>query len=581
MSRALIFLVILNLSSVALHAQQGLLQGARKKLRQTERETNTAKSDMRRMERFFSSEKKTVTPEENVADTIAWEKERYIPQRGVVNDYAYLFRSLHGKYHQVKFKNTKNLNKIVWDSTDNRFYNRLDKINALNKGDIVFGWHPYWMKDDFKNYNYNLLSIISYYSYDIDPNSGLYNDADAINDWKTTAMIDSAKAHDVKVLLSITNYGAAETNAFLQDEMLWGRMIDSVDMLLNMRGGAGVDIDFEGLTENNKEAFTRFVKQVKSKLGDARMVTVQVPAYNNHGGIDFFALNDVVDLYVVQGYDYSRVDCGGKPGPVSPLLTINSNCPCIVNTFDYCIRNGLKPAKAILGLPAYGTEWTLKGNSWDAKANFDGYITYSDVMARYGQDYETSYDPVSGSSFFIVDQGKQTKLVWYESSEGLEMKFKWALDHGMKGAAIWSLGYDGNQPGITNAIAKSFGMKPLQRIEPIDVDNGRLYGMVESLVEHKRAIGVGLIIIVYFFVLGLFISLFDWRVREIFFQNFTYRALFAGVIIVLSIVSVSLLVHPEGGLGAYLFPLLIGLVIGAVIVYLVTNRYISYRNKLP
>jgi len=576
MTKYLIVGFLICLFCIPTQAQNFIKQG-RKQIRRLEMEKRRTKRDFDRVGKMFSSEKKELTPEDHLSDTIIWEKDRYIPERGMVNDYAYLFQSIHGQQQKVLLDNTNKLNKVVWDSTTNTFYNRLDKINAIDDNYVVMGWHPYWMENDFQNYRYGLLSIISYFSYDVNPRTGGYNDPDAIYDWRTTAMIDSAQNNGVKVLLTVTSYGEKQNRDFFRDKMVWNSLIDSLKLLVNQRNANGIDLDFEQIPAANKTDYTNFVKKLSTELGNDKILTVQVPAYNNNNAIDFTALDDFVDYFIIQGYDYSFVECNSVPSPVSPLSSINTDCPCIINTYDYCIRNGMDPKKSILGLPAYGTEWTLRGNSWSAKATFDGYITYDDIMSDYNVNYQPSYDAISGSSYFMVKQGNSTKLIWYESQENLDNKFKWAIDHDMKGAAIWALGYDGKQPGIWNSIAMNFGMNPLQEIQPIAYDNGKLYSIMASFAKHRRAIGIGVVIIVYFFILGLFISLFDWRVREIFFQNFTYRAVFSGIIIVLSVLSIFLI---SGGSGS-LFPLFIGLIVGALIVWLITNRYITYRDKLP
>lgn len=578
MLKKLILILLLLPPCLSVYAQKNLLNQARSKALKVEREINRSKRDYNKVGSMFSSQKKEVTEEESLSDTIIWEKKRYIPKSGLVNDYAYLFRSIHGDQQKVKFKNTKDLNKIVWDSTANKYYNRLDKINAINENYEVLGWHPYWMKNEFKDYKYNLLSMIAYFSYDVNPLNGGYNDPEVIKDWRSTAMIDSAKNHGVKVLLTVTSYGNEQNKQFFSDKNVWNSLIDSLKVLITARSADGFDLNFEQIPANNRNDYTEFVKKLRSKIGDSFIITLQVPAYNNNNAIDFKGLDPYVNYFIVQGYDYSYVKCNGSPSPVSPLHSINSECPSIVNTYDYCLRNGMNPAKSILGMPSYGTEWTLAGNSWNANARFERYITYDDVMSEYKLSYEPFYDAVSGSTYFLVDRGSNsTSLVWFESQESLESKFQWALDHGMKGAAIWALGYDGRQSGIWNAVATNFGVDPLQEIFPIGYDNGKFYSIMESFQTHRKSIGIGVVIILYFFIIGLFVSLLDWRVREIFFRNLAYRAVFAGVIIFLGVMAVFLI---SGGSGS-LFPLFIGLAIGAMVVYLITTHYISYRNKLP
>jgi hypothetical protein len=66
----------------------------------------------------------------------------------------------------------------------------------------VFGIYPYWLEDSIGNYNCKLLSSIAYFGYELDPYTGKYK---YIKNWKTTKLIDVAKANNTKVYLTVTN----------------------------------------------------------------------------------------------------------------------------------------------------------------------------------------------------------------------------------------------------------------------------------------------------------------------------------------------------------------------------------------
>ena len=43
---------------------------------------------------------------------------------------------------------------------------------ACNLNKIVFGWHPYWSNGLEANYDWSLISDLSYFSYEVDPATG-------------------------------------------------------------------------------------------------------------------------------------------------------------------------------------------------------------------------------------------------------------------------------------------------------------------------------------------------------------------------------------------------------------------------
>ena len=67
----------------------------------------------------------------------------------------------------------------------------------------------------WKSYPFELLSTISYFSYKVDPKTGSYTNSNQMDDWRTTAMIDSAKAKKTKVLLTVSSHGFKNNNSFL------------------------------------------------------------------------------------------------------------------------------------------------------------------------------------------------------------------------------------------------------------------------------------------------------------------------------------------------------------------------------
>lgn len=66
---------------------------------------------------------------------------------------------------------------------------------------LVFGYHPYWIGDAWQDYQWNLLTDLCYFSYEVDPSSG---NPVTLNGWDTNPVIDSALANQTRVHLCIT-----------------------------------------------------------------------------------------------------------------------------------------------------------------------------------------------------------------------------------------------------------------------------------------------------------------------------------------------------------------------------------------
>lgn len=511
-----------------------------------------------------------INKEELKSDTVEWEKPRYIPQKGMVKEYKKLFTAMHGSHQKIQFPEAQKFNEILYDSVNNLFYGRLSNTNVLAPEAHMFGWHPYWMTETYKYYPYSLLSTIAFFAYDVNENDGTYYDQDAIKNWHSTSLIDSAKKNNVKVLLTVTSYGKERNEKFLDNENAWAMLGDSLLFLLRARDAHGVDIDFSGVPKERKADFVKFMNTVRAKLGDSCTITMHITSKDLRKGVyDLKSLksNHIVNTFIVQGYDYE--DGSSQRGALAPLYSKNQEQGCIANTIELCLRQGLYSKDIILSLPLYGT---VMDQSEIRE------MSYDDIVSVYEKNNPHTIELWSESTFIVHDE---SDTIWYESSESLNRKFRWAKEHQLQGVGLWGLGYDGGHPEVWKAVAQNFGVPPVNEISPVAIHNGEIYSFIHALQRYRKAIGIGLFIIVSFFILGLLLSLLDWRVREIFFREYIHTALLSAIIMVLLMIIVFWISADDFKSDPVLFPLITGVILGGMIVYLTTRFYLTYRKKMP
>lgn len=503
----------------------------------------------------------------NPSDTVALQNNAIIPQSGMVQDFKALFRTLHGTQKTVSFSGSKNTESILYDSINNLYYKKVLNSNVLRSGEQVFGWHPYWMKEEYKLYPYGLLSTLVFFAYDINPATGSYEDAEAMAEWRSTAMIDSAQKYQIKVLLSVTSYGADANEKFLQDKEAQKTLGDSLRVLINARKAHGVDLDFADIPNERAQAFVEFVRSLRSKLGDTATMTLHLSSqFLNNKAYDLKQLDALINTFIIQPYDYETEL--KRSGPIAPLYA-KADKSCVLNLVEYCESKGIGKKQLILSLPLYGTLWQ--------KGAADN-MAYEDIVALYEKNNPAVQDPRSESAYIIISPGD---TLWYESAKSLNLKFLWAEEHDLLGVGLWGLGYDGGRPEVWNAVASNFGIAPVQQIFPIAEDKGPVYSAMELLLKHRKTIGLSLLMVFGFFGLGVLLSLLDWRVREVFFRNYSNRAAIAALLLVLGVSVVYCLSSEEVQFDTVLLPFFIGAASGAGVLYFVTRYYISYREKMP
>ena len=106
-----------------------------------------------------------------------------------------------------------------------------------------------------------------------------------------------------------------------------------------------------------------FLLSLSSRLKKANKdykIYITLPSVNWSESLEFEALGQAVDTFVIMGYDYYG-KTSNVAGPVSPLESGKSWEPYNLTTsVDYYLQNKIPSQKLILALPTYGSLWETK-----------------------------------------------------------------------------------------------------------------------------------------------------------------------------------------------------------------------------
>lgn len=312
----------------------------------------------------------------------------------------------------------------------------------LNK--VVYGWHPYWVGSTYLNYDWNLLSHFSFFSYEVDAASG---NAISTHGFATSAAVNAALASgNTKVTLCVTLFSGHAT--FLGNATARQTLITNLINLIQSKNAHGVNIDFEGLPVSQKTAFANFMVDLSNQFHTAipgSDVSTVLYAVDWNNVFDFSIMASVVDKFIVMGYDYYWSG-STTAGPNDPLYhfstTYNYN---LSKSITYYINAGCPRNKLIMGLPYYGREWPTSSTSVPSGATASGVARfYNDVKDNLNGYYSAGnhqQEVDSYSDVFVFNNGG-TRQCFIT----LEDNFYKRLDHinntGIGGMGIWALGYD-------------------------------------------------------------------------------------------------------------------------------------------
>lgn len=470
------------------------------------------------------------------------------------------------------------LNNIEDKFKDNhiKVENLNDSLQYKNKRRItpdqninIFGWHPYWVGSAYRSYNFELLSIISYFSYDVDPSTGGVRNADAIADWNNTEMVEMAHEKGSKVLLTVTNHGTLNNEVFFNSRpLVQQNVIDNVIQLIEAKNADGININFENIPKGYKKQFSYFVRNFAEQLrgrDDSMMVTLTLPAFDDNNAYDIPFLRQDVDLFVIMGYDF-HINNGNVPAAVAPLFAegTNEGRKDVALSVNEYLDKGVPSANLLLGLPYYGAMWQVA----DGNSGFVRNMTYREIREKY--DGETLfYDSTVTANYYIIGDESSVddyKVIWFDDEQSLRNKYDWIVDNKIGGLGIWALGYDNGYNELWSAIDDKFTEYniPKTTIWPVT--------LIRTIRKHSNIIIICLAFILISLFVGFASSLADWKVREVLFQTKFLRLFYAGLLFLLAIV----LLISLGYLPPMIILVVVGLVVGLIITMLVTN----YINKV-
>ncbi|MGV3541473.1 MAG: glycosyl hydrolase family 18 protein [Rufibacter sp.] len=407
------------------------------------------------------------------------------------------------EYDQLFGRDTKALRKIFQDRQTKR-------RTGEPLGKKVFGWHPYWLGETWNTYDFSNLNTIAWFSYEVNPTTGGYS---TIRNWNTTKLIEAAHAAGVKVVLTVTLFGASGNATLLNNPTARQNLINNLITVVKSRGGDGVNIDFESVATAEKEELTQFMNDVSERFHaeiPGSRVSIALPALASKAAYDVAAMTKVDD-FLIMGYDYWY---SGSPtaGPVAPLApssfafwgpTLN-----LTKSVDDYLAKGIPASKLFLAIPFYGRRWATTNNTIGANSVTENskvasasrtYAAAKEEIATKG--YTRQWNAEGAAPYYVYQENGQWFQTFYEDVQSLGMKMDLINSRNLAGMGIWALGYDNPSvnPEVNTLIRSKFPPNALAASNELEVEtNGSAYpnpvarGQKVYLRQTKSITGVAL-----------------------------------------------------------------------------------------
>lgn len=327
----------------------------------------------------------------------------------------------------------------------------------------VIGFLPYWLTYraslDYSKY----ITDLTYFDLTINKDGSILKLAtatqedpgwNALSSGRLTSFFKSAKKHHVSLSLLLFSGNINTIKSLMSHPVSHANtLVSQVSPILADYGFSDLNLDIEYTGQSSSlltSSFTRFIKQIRSKLNSDISLTVEISTTDviRKDMIDPASIAGIADKIVLMAYDYHSPS-SYVTGPVAPLFGAG-----IISEYDVqaAVDEALKVIpvnKLILGIPLYGYQWEAL-NSLPRSADIPGSgvvasnrraeafmascATCSATMNNLSKETYTSYyDWTNG----VYDQ------IFYPTKLSTASKLNFANQMNLSGVAFWALGYEG------------------------------------------------------------------------------------------------------------------------------------------
>ncbi len=254
-------------------------------------------------------------------------------------------------------------------------------------------------------------------------------------------MIEMCRVRSVIPFLTLTPLDErGEFNNALITSVVWDtaagdRLILELVRTMQEKGYGGVDIDFEYIRGEDRDAFTEFVRRAAVIIHEFgfRVSIALAPKTSAsqrgllYEGTDYPALGQIADSVLLMTYEW-----GYKYGPNMAVAPIDK----VEQVVRYAVTE-IPAAKIRLGIPNYGYDWSLPYVHNVTVANTIGNVEAVQIaITHYAR---IQYDETAQSPYFRYWQDDVEHEVWFEDVRSLEAKFRLVEDYGLQGMGYWQI----------------------------------------------------------------------------------------------------------------------------------------------
>lgn len=285
------------------------------------------------------------------------------------------------------------------------------------------------------------LTYLSIFSYGIRPDGTLIPPAGG--DDEIIAIAREYGTVPLMMLTSLTEGGTFSSELAtqtIQNEQTAQTLAENAVRIMVDKGYGGIDVDFEYIAPEAREAYVRFINQIKSALpegGDYEVFVSLAPKTSDtmrgllYEGHDYAALGAAADRVLTMTYEWGYTY--GPPLAVSPIGNVE-------RVLDYAVSR-IPADKVMMGIPNYGYNWTLPYVKGESKAQ--SLSNVAAVKLAIDKNAAIQYDEQAQTPFFNyfdrVNGNPVEHVVWFDDARSMDAKLRLMNEKNLFGGSVWNV----------------------------------------------------------------------------------------------------------------------------------------------
>lgn len=223
---------------------------------------------------------------------------------------------------------------------------------------------------------------------------------------------------------------------FLSNEGIWPVLSDNILRTIAQKGYRGLDIDFEYVPREVREAYVAWLAFIGASLRENGyfLMTALAPKVSPdqpgllYEGHDYYGIGRVSDYVLLMTYEWGYTY--GPPMAVAPI-------PQVRRVLDYAVTE-IPAQKIYMGIPNYGYDWTLPFVRGSSRARSIGNVEAIEIAAA--NRTEILFDEAAMSPYFYyTDEQGRAHAVWFEDARSIDAKMSLIREYGFYGAGVWNI----------------------------------------------------------------------------------------------------------------------------------------------